>query len=226
MDSSDIKLIASLVAIGFIGKQTWKFIKNRRSDEEINEAIFTRVENMKFHSKFFKTMEFRPNPAMRAGEILVNLFQRSKKSIDVAVYHLSVKMLSEALIDAKRRGINVRVIVDQSSYGLGAVNMHVDNMRSAGVSTRIYHDNIMMHMKMCLIDVPEGGFKNSVASALDFGESKLPANGLTVTGSMNWSREAVTSNQEMFIVTSNKNICQDSKNYFEVMWANSEGTRM
>lgn len=217
MDSTLSSMLVLLAAIPIFYK-AWKLIEKKSNNDEINEAIFPRGQHQQFHSQLFQSMPLKDDTAYRASEILQHLFAEAKSSIDIAVYHISAASLLPPLIEAKKRGVDVRVIIDHSSFGLGAVNGCVNRLRNAGIEVNVFHSNIMMHMKMCLIDVPRKG----ILARTHRGSSRLPANGLTVTGSMNWSREAITTNQEMYVVTSNRNICEVSKSEFEAMWRKSE----
>lgn len=222
MDSVDIKLIILVASVPIV-YEMWKFIASKFGKVEINETIFPRSKTIPiYQSQLFKLMNFREDSSvLRSQEILVKLFAEAVKTIDVAVYHISKKELCFALIKAKKRGVEVRVIVDGSSEGLRAVKDCIDKiMRPVEIPVRIYRES-MMHIKMCLIDVPD---KDDSIVQLVAGspKSRLPANGLTITGSMNWSREGMAANEEMFVVTSNKNICQVSKVEFEQLWNDSD----
>lgn len=217
MDSSDFTLLVLLAAIPVI-YQTWKIIEQKSNNDEIHEAIFSHSQKRKYHSEFFKSMKFNKDPAYRASEILKHLIAEARSSIDVAMYQFTADSLCPVLIEAKNRGVNIRVVIDhQSMYELPTNRACVTTLKNAGIEVKLFPYDVMMHIKMCLIDVPKGGVTLNLRKS-----SRIPSTGVTITGSANWTPTAFTKNEEMYVVTSNNNICQVSKDEFEVMWSEAQ----
>lgn len=214
MEAVNWKVMAGVTAVVVVPiiYELWKFFT---AEEEINEAFFPSTEEeWNFKAKIFQTMRFRPDKARRGAEMLSQLIAEAKSTIDVAMFLFCEFELSEAVLAAKKRGVEVRCIFDRSSKLNSADGAIARKMIKNGIRVKTPKID-MMHIKMCLIDVALDGSEQAKAS-------RLPANGLTITGSMNWTREGLTSNQEMFIVTSNKDICQRSKRAYEVIWMKAE----
>ncbi|HEX4047243.1 MAG TPA: phospholipase D-like domain-containing protein, partial [Elusimicrobiota bacterium] len=66
-----------------------------------------------FNGKTFPSVAFRPNTPVEP--LLVSAIDASKKSIRVALYEFSSRNVLLALERAKRRGVNVQVIIDYSN---------------------------------------------------------------------------------------------------------------
>lgn len=84
----------------------------------------------------------------------------------------------EAISRAKRRGVKIRMISDQSMIASSGSQINV--LQAAGVPVRIAGDGEKyMHNKFCLIDVLHN--ENSTT------ENLHPQKGLLINGSMNWT---------------------------------------
>ncbi len=69
--------------------------------------------DVKFNGKTFPSVAFRPNTPVEA--LLISAIDASKTSIRVALYEFSSRNIFQALQRAKRRGVNVQVILDYSN---------------------------------------------------------------------------------------------------------------
>lgn len=183
---------------------------------DINEIIYTRsLKNQ--NPRLTKNIVFVREPAQYAVEVITNLILSANESVYVAVYIFSSDQLAKALIAAKQKGVKVKCVLDASMEV--ASNSKLKLLHNAGIPLKI-HDAKMMHLKLCLIDVPLGKKKKKSADTFDT-PIAIPSNGIVITGSLNWTREALMSNEENFIVTSNLNLCQSSAKKFEEIWKTS-----
>lgn len=84
--------------------------------------------------------------------LLVEAVQRAQRSVDMAVYNLSLEDLADALVEAHRRGVRVRLVLDD-----GAVDRNVpDRLRAAGIPIADDGDSDgLMHSKFMVIDEQE-----------------------------------------------------------------------
>jgi phosphatidylserine/phosphatidylglycerophosphate/cardiolipin synthase-like enzyme len=185
-------------------------------DDEINEIVYTRSSRNQ-NTKLTRHIVFVREPAYHALEIISNLILSAQKSVYVAVYIFSSDSLARALITAKKKGVDVKVVLDASMEI--ASHSKLLMLRDSGVSVKI-HDASMMHLKLCVIDVSIGQ-KKKKGEEINSDRFPIPSNGLIITGSLNWTREALTSNEENFIVTSNANLCRDSAKKFCEIWKSS-----
>lgn len=198
---------------------TWhrKFSDDDDEDKEINEIVYTRSSINK-NTKLTRNIDFVREPEFHALEIISNLILSAKESVYVAVYIFSSEDLARALTVAKKRGIDVKVVLDASMEIASSSTLQL--LRSCGIPVKI-HDAKMMHLKLCVIDVPFGRRKMKVQHFFDAPIS-IPSNGITVTGSMNWTREGLLRNEENFIVSSNANLCHESAKQFQEVWKSSQ----
>lgn len=95
------------------------------------------------------------------------------------------------------------------------------NSHFTGVEVRIQNDTIneLMHHKFLLIDTTTATNDN----AKDDDKSKkpssiIPKNGILMTGSMNWTMQALTMNWDNFLITSNKKLIDQYQREFNIIW--------
>ncbi|MFH1831705.1 MAG: phospholipase D-like domain-containing protein [bacterium] len=129
------------------------------------------------------------SPKDHPATMLISMINGAQKKIHAAVYMITDKHIADALINAKKRGVDVQVVTDKisvdSSYGKGAY------MRGNGVQVFEYHSHDtskgfggsepLMHNKFAIID------------------------GTTWTGSFNWTKSA-QRNQENVIILDDKDV--------------------
>ena len=134
---------------------------------------------------------FFPNPANE--EKVVSMLRTCKKTLDVAIFSLTLDSIAEAILEAYQRGIKVRMIADDECAKNKGSNVKL--IASVGVPCKtdnaIYH----MHHKFAVLD-----------------ES------VVIMGSFNWTGQAVKYNQENIFFYEDKNIASQYAQEFERLW--------
>lgn len=203
----------------FASKYEKKLLKDTA---EINEIVFTRqpIEN---ETRLTKGIVFDSDKIHHATDIVKHLITSAQNTIHLAMYILTSEPLTEALLQARAKGIELFVIVDGSMRN--SSSSKIDRLASAGVNLRIA--NPTMHHKLCLIDVPYDRLNRKLQNPVKtkvkrlentFDKINFPEYGVTITGSLNWTRDALLSNRENFTVTSNRTICERSAREFFDIW--------
>jgi mitochondrial cardiolipin hydrolase len=117
----------------------------------------------------------------------------AKRTIDVCVYTIADDRLCEALIDAHRRGVSVRILSDdQKVHDTGS---DVIRLRDRGIDVRLDDTAFHMHHKFALFD-----------------GARL------ASGSFNWTRGAGTGNEENLVVTDDARLVRSFGGHFERLW--------
>src|SRR5262249_29551038 len=117
------------------------------------------------------------SPGEECPRAIQRVLRDAKATADVCVFTITDDRLSDALLDAPRRGVSVRVITDDSKADdLGS---DVDRLDQEGIPVRVDRSPFHMHHKFAVLD----------------GATLL-------TGSYNWTRGAARDNEENLIVTS------------------------
>ena len=121
------------------------------------------------------------------------IIRGAKDRIDIAVFFLTHKHIVADLIDAYRRGVRVRVILDAT----GATNGYTKHelLLAAGIAVKVENWGGKMHMKSAVVD----------------GET-------VITGSMNWTSSGDTKNDENTIIVHSPALAKQYETFFEKLW--------
>lgn len=125
---------------------------------------------------------------------VVNMIRTCKQTLDVAIFTLTNDKIAAAIEEAFNRGIRVRMIADDECckmWGSDCVKL-----ASLGIDLKtdnkvIYH----MHHKFAVLD-----------------------NSVVITGSFNWTMQAVKFNQENILFYENKVIASQYTKEFDRLW--------
>jgi phosphatidylserine/phosphatidylglycerophosphate/cardiolipin synthase-like enzyme len=121
------------------------------------------------------------------------LVKDATERIDIAVFFLTHKHLTEDLIEAHNRGVKVRVILDAT----GATNGYTKHelLRAAGIPVKVENWGGKMHMKSAVIDGRH-----------------------VITGSMNWTSAGEYSNDENTTIIASERHARQYSRFFETLW--------
>ena len=117
----------------------------------------------------------------------------AKRSIDVCVYTIADDRLTEALIDAHRRGLTLRILSD--NHKVHDTGSDVHRLRDRGIDVRLDDSDFHMHHKFALFD-----------------GARL------ANGSFNWTRGASTGNEENLVVTDDVRLVRAFSERFGRLW--------
>lgn len=154
---------------------------------------------------------FTPRDDIKAN--LIELIKAERKSIDVAMYMFTDKVLAQALIDAYVRGVQVRVVLDQISmserFGKGLL------LQKNGISVFVHRTNQtnpfsmpIMHNKFVI-----------------FGFNDLYKKPLLWTGSFNCTVSAATLHDENVIIVDDACAIAEYQCCFKQLIARLGGTK-
>lgn len=139
------------------------------------------------------TIYFSPqDKGMTKG--VIPLIQNSKKYIYIPAFLITHKNLASALISAKQRGVDVRIILDATS--VGARNSALKTLRTGGIPVKIENYAGKMHSKSMIID-----------------------DKYVVSGSANFSNSGENKNDENQIIIENPKLAKFYKDFFNYLWA-------
>lgn len=122
-----------------------------------------------------------------------SLIEAANHSLDICVFTITDDRITERILRAHRRGVNVRVITDdQKSLDRGS---DIEELASMGVPVRTDQSPHHMHHKFALVDRQ-----------------------LLVNGSYNWTRSAADKNEENVIITDDPRLVGKFTDEFERLW--------
>lgn len=120
--------------------------------------------------------------------------QAARESIDIAVFFLTHKGVTKELIDAHKRGVKIRVILDATAATNGYTKHEV--LRAAGIPVKVEDWGGKMHAKSAVID-----------------------GRVLITGSMNWTSAGEGGNDENTMFLESPALADQYTAWFENLWA-------
>jgi cardiolipin synthase A/B len=127
-----------------------------------------------------------------AAKHLVELIQSAEKTVRVAMFTWTRNDLANAVIEARKRGVDADVILDRTS-SQGASAKIAQLLRKGGIPITLNQGNGLLHHKFLYID------------------------GKTlVNGSANWTKAAFTKNDDCFIIL--HDLTEEQKNHMDNLW--------
>ena len=107
---------------------------------------------------FFAGRRWRPNksvevyfsPSNACEENIVKMINGSRQEVDVAVYSLNNTDIVEALKEADRRGVKVRILTDRLQAA--GRSSKVRDLYRAGVNIRVHSKHKIEHNKFAVFD--------------------------------------------------------------------------
>lgn len=124
--------------------------------------------------------------------IIIGWLNKAKNTLDVCMYMLNHELLANAVIDAHKRGVNVRIILNEDNLN---TTWAMGNM---GISKKVNkgkHNEHLMHHKFVIID-----------------------NKKIILGSLNWTKASVRANWENSFITNNCELVNPFRQEFQKLW--------
>jgi len=114
-------------------------------------------------------------PEDRPADRLVALYDEARHSIDLAMYGLTYPPVVRALVAAKKRGVDVRVITDRGKLDDQKQRAALETLRLAGIPIKVNRHDGLMHLKQVVVDdrVNTSGSMNQTTSAARYNDERL-----------------------------------------------------
>ena len=170
--------------------------------QKINSLQITNFPTYQSLLKFTLQEYFQPKPVIcecyffpnaANEEKVVSMLRTCKKTLDIAIFSLTLDSIAEAILEAFQRGIKVRMIADDECAKNKGSNVNL--IASVGVPVKTDNAVYHMHHKFAVLD-----------------ES------VVIMGSFNWTGQAVKYNQENIFFYEDKNIAKQYAQEFERLW--------
>lgn len=136
---------------------------------------------------------FSPQDNVITDKVL-GYVNNAKKYIYMPVFVITHKPLESALLKAKERGVDVKLIVDATN--VYATKSSVQALRAAGVQVKVENYAGKLHSKSMIID-----------------------DEFILAGSMNFSRSGESRNDENMLIIQNPRLAVFYRDFFKYLWA-------
>lgn len=180
----DSKEVASVYKQEFEQMYSGKFHTDKKAISN-NENI--KIDNINL------SVYFSPANKITTSKI-IPIIKQAQYYIYVPAFYLTHYFISKELIEAKKRGIDVKIIVDQTSVEGKYVNLSA--FKKASVPIKVENWSGKMHMKSMIID-----------------------DNILIIGSMNFTKQGEMKNDENTLVIKNAPILTKAyKKHFLKLW--------
>ncbi len=108
-----------------------------------------------WYELFFTEPFFPDDPARHTGSVdnaLAAFIGRASRTVDMAIYQLDLPAVVEALLDARERGVTVRVITDIDTLEDPGENEAFLALEAAGIPVVGGNSDAIMHNKFVVVD--------------------------------------------------------------------------
>ncbi len=126
-------------------------------------------------------IEYAFSPGGKPADMVIKWIQRANSTVHVLIYTFTLDSVRDALIQAKNRGVDVKIVMDRTEQAsLATKGSEYQPLKNAGIDVRLDSNSALMHDKVAIID-----------------------GHILLTGSFNWSTQANERNNENLVVLDN-----------------------
>ena len=165
-------------------------------EQMLNGKFHTQKEKLNQTNKFkigSSEIEIYFSPKDKQSKRIIELIKNAKHYIYMPTFLITHQKITEALIDAKKRGIDVRIIIDGNSTTTAHSTHSI--LRNNGILLKTENYAGKLHSKMIIID-----------------------DEYLITGSMNFSNSGENKNDENTVIIKNSKIAKAHKDFFLYLW--------
>jgi phosphatidylserine/phosphatidylglycerophosphate/cardiolipin synthase-like enzyme len=138
---------------------------------------------------------FTPNKKCQSH--IVDHINDAKKSIRLQAFSFTDKVIANALVEAHKRGVDVKLILDKSNVNNS--QSAKDIVIEAGIAVRFDYPSGIAHNKIIIID-----------------------EGTLITGSYNFSENAYKNNTENLLILVEPSLCKSYIENWNIRWEQSK----
>jgi phosphatidylserine/phosphatidylglycerophosphate/cardiolipin synthase-like enzyme len=136
-------------------------------------------------------------PADNCSQHLISEINSAQSRLHIAVYSFTLDSIADAVIAAKNRGLEVKIVVDKQQASVEGAEF--DRLKSSGIDIHLDGNPSLMHDKIAVID-----------------------NGTVATGSFNWTANADTRNNENLVIIKSSELNSKFESEFQKIYAEAE----
>lgn len=180
-------------------------IINSKDAASLYEKEFEQMIGGKFHNGKLKlkdnntfningsVIEIYFSPKDKSSSRIVQILKNAKEYIYVPTFLITHSQIATELINAKKRGVDVRIIIDANS--VTTRNSKHSILRKASIPLKTENFAGKLHSKMIIVD-----------------------DEYLITGSMNFSISGENKNDENLLIIKDRNFAKFHKDFFLYLW--------
>lgn len=163
------RLVVALLATSMLVTVSPSWAKKKTLTTQIEDAVgefFDKYESTTIPAKGTVEVAFSPNGGCTAAT--VRFIGEAKHSIRLAAYGLTSNPIGKALVEAKKRGVDVQAVLDREHNGKrDNANSIANFLAASGIPVRIDQAVRIQHNKVLVVDgqsVQNGSFNFTAAA--------------------------------------------------------------
>lgn len=186
------KKLLSILLIALFSISLISCGKNVQASSKSNAAAAASTENSQTDSQIETYFTKKDG---NLDKILIKEINGAQKTLDIAIYSLTKENIADAILEAKKRGVDVKVITDKLESQSKFQKAILDKLKANSIPIRINSHAGLMHLKLSIID-----------------------DKTVLGGSYNYTANATKENDENLIVMRESTIVKNYSDEFNVMW--------
>lgn len=109
------------------------------------------------------------------GDRLASLYGKARRYIYVAIFGITYPPIVKALVAARKRGVDVRVISDRERLNDPKQQSALETLRLAGIPIKVNRHENLMHLKQIVMDdeINTSGSMNQTGSGNRYNDERL-----------------------------------------------------
>ena len=115
-------LLLSLFLLTSCTNEYWQFHDKIGALNATKKATTEALENFSVDQIEDRDIEILSTPDKKVLDHIITLIESAKKQVYIEVYILTEKRIIAALKDAKKRGVDVRVVLEKNVFGATSIN--------------------------------------------------------------------------------------------------------
>lgn len=140
-------------------------------------------------------VEYAFTPGGNCAGVVIKWIQKANNTIHVMIYSFTLDNIRDALIQAKNRGVDVKVVMDREQTASNQ-GTEYQALKNAGVDVRLGSSSRDVHHKVAIID-----------------------GHIIITGSFNWSKAGNEDNNENLVVLDNQTWATSYEEQFQRIYS-------
>jgi len=150
-----IFLLAPFFFLSSCTNEYWQFHEQKTKLTEQKQETTQTLQDFSVDKIEPRSVKILTTPDKKVLDRIVSMIDGAKQQVLVEVYILTEKRIIQALKDAKKRGVDVRVVLEKNVFGGTTINTKTfKTLQTAGVS--VTYDNSKLynfvHTKLLIID--------------------------------------------------------------------------
>jgi len=182
-------LLCCLFTFGLIGCSK---TANAKSNTQTTQTVSAQTQDNNQIETYFTKKDGN------LDKILIKEINTAQKTLDVAIYSITKEDIANAIIEAKKRNVDVKVITDKQESASKYQKVILDKFKANNIPVKINSHAGLMHLKLSIID-----------------------DKTALGGSYNYTESATKNNDENLIVMRMPNIVSDYSTEVNTMWDNT-----